>query len=248
MTKKLILLVLIVSLLFILSGCKTKYGNVNMEVKDVETLEAVDNVLISSEKKEVEYLTNENGVLKIQDLAVGDYELTITKAGYKEYKKSIVVVEGDNFVEILIPEEENTEDNRINHSGTIDSYNGKQVNGLWLYYADEHEFEMFITENENENIISEHYKFHGGRTGHGTYDGIQAMTLIIEMEEINSDDIDDFLVYADKDDFIAGVVNDTDVIREGKRLHYTELPSFIKKQVEKSEHIYKGKTDYMNYD
>lgn len=247
MSKKLILLSLIVSLLFVLSGCNTKYGSVNMEVKDVETLAAVDNVLITVEKNDVEYLTNESGMLNIKELAVGDYELTITKAGYKEYKKSIAVVEGDNFVEILIPKEENTADNRINHSGTIDTYNGKQVNGLWLYYADEHEFEMFVTENADENIISEHYKYLGGRTGHGTYDGVKAMTSVIEMEELNSGISDYFLVYADKDNFISCTVN-SDIYEEGRQIHYSELPSFIKEHAEKSEHIYRGKTDYMNYD
>jgi len=247
MLKKLFLLTLILSLLFVLSGCNTQYGSVNMEVKDVETLEAVDNVLVSAEKNDVEYLTNESGILNIKELPVGDYELTITKAGYKEYKKIIAVVEGDNFVEILIPKEENTADNRINHSGTIDRYNGKKVNGLWLYYADEHEFEMFVTENENEHIISEHYKFHGGRTGHGTYDGVQAMTLDIEMEEVNSGATEYFLVYADKDNFISGIVN-KNIFAEGREIYYRELPGFIKEHAEESKHLYRGKTDYMNYD
>ena len=111
---------------FIFCFCNIKYVS-----KDVETLEDVDNVLISAEKNDVEYLTNESEMLNIKELPVGDYELTIiTKAGYKEYKKSIAVVEGDNFVEILIPKEENTEENRINHSGIIDKNTGKQVNCL----------------------------------------------------------------------------------------------------------------------
>lgn len=248
MSKKLSLLIIIVSLLFLLTGCNTKYESVNMGVKDVGTLEAVDNVLITAEKNDVEYLTNEDGRLNIKKFPVGDYELTITKAGYKEYKKNIAVIEGENFIEILIPKEENTADSKINYSGTVDSFNGKEVSGLWLYYADKYEFEMFVTENANESIVSKHYKCLGGRTGHGSYDGVKEMTLIIEMEEVKSGDKDDFLVYADKDNFIAGIVNNTDVIREGKELHYSKLPDFIKEHAEESERFYKGKTDYINYD